>query len=132
VRTLLVIDDDPTWRLLYRLEFEGRFRVIEAADGEEGLRRYDETSPDLVIVDLRMPRMDGAAFLEHLQGKPQVAPVIVCSAVSDEAESLVRPGLRGVRIVSKWPNLRELRQVVLSLTPEPLVPDPGPAPDRPA
>ena len=117
MRTLLVIDDDPTWRLLYRLEFEGEFQVVEAADGEEGLRRYEEASPDLVIVDLKMPRMDGAVFLEHLKGKPRVAPVIVCTALSDEAGSLARPG---VRVVSKWPSLRELRRAVVSLSTDPL------------
>jgi len=64
--TLLVIDDDPAWRNLYRLEFEGKWDVVEARDGVEGLVLFDALAPDLVILDLHMPRMDGLAFLAAL------------------------------------------------------------------
>ena len=116
VRTLLVIDDDPLWRLLYRLEFEGMFQVVEAADGQEGLLRYKETLPDLVIVDLQMPRMDGATFVRQLRRMRHVAPVIVCTSAPAEATPLVPPG---VRVVSKWTDLKELRAAVSSFCVEP-------------
>jgi len=111
MRTMLVIDDDPAWRSLYRIMFEGKFEIVEARDGQEGLALYEEVSPDLVIVDLRMPRMDGAAFLGELRGKPHMAPVIVCTAVSREAAPLAR---MGVRVVPKSPGLKELWSVVSS------------------
>ncbi len=111
MRTILIIDDDPSWRSLYRLVFEGKFRVVEARDGHEGLARYVEILPDLVIVDLRMPRVDGAKFVAALQAQSHVAPVIVCTAVSREAAPLARSG---VRVVSKSPGLKELLAVVSS------------------
>jgi DNA-binding response OmpR family regulator len=115
MRTLLIIDDDPAWRSLYRLMFAGKFRVFEATDGHEGLARYEETSPDLVIVDLRMPRMDGTTFVAKVRGKNHVAPVIVCTAVSREAAALVGSG---VHVVPKSPGLKELLNVVSSLDSE--------------
>jgi CheY-like chemotaxis protein len=115
MRTLLVIDDDPAWRSLYRIMFEGEFAIVEARDGQEGLALYEQVSPDLVIVDLRMPRMDGAAFLAELHGKPHAAPVIVCTAVNREAAWLAR---MGVRVVPKSPGLKELLTVVSSLDEE--------------
>lgn len=111
MRTMLVIDDDPAWRSLYRIMFEGRFEIVEARDGREGLVRCEEVSPDLVIVDLRMPRMDGAAFLAELRARPHVPPVIVCTAVSREAVPLAR---MGVCVVPKSPGLKELLSVVSS------------------
>ena len=57
---VLVVDDDPNVRLLCatNLRLDG-FDVIEAANGQEGLQRVDEDAPDLVLLDIRMPVLDG-------------------------------------------------------------------------
>ena len=112
-RTLLVIDDEPAWRLLYRLEFEGQFEVIEAADGRDGLEKLESSLPDLVILDLAMPRMDGARFLACLQDKGVRTPVIICSAHEPETRPLERAS---VRVVPKSPDLTELSRAVLTLS----------------
>lgn len=112
--TLLIIDDDPAWRSLYRLEFEARWDVVEARDGFEGLALFDALAPDLVILDLNMPCMDGPAFLAELSLRGSTVPVILCTAL--------RPGGRPppspcVGIVEKAPSLRELRSVIQGVLP---------------
>jgi CheY-like chemotaxis protein len=112
--TLLVIDDDPAWRCLYRYQFEDRFEVIEAEDGCDGLQKFESALPDLVIVDLSMPRMDGADFIASLRGRGISTPVIVCTGHGPSARGLERSK---VRVVSKSPDLVELDRAVLSLNP---------------
>jgi len=58
--TTIRIDDDPDIRRLLKASLEkGRHDVIEASDGQEGVRRWRESRPDLVITDLLMPGKDG-------------------------------------------------------------------------
>jgi CheY-like chemotaxis protein len=107
--TLLVIDDDPAWRSLYRLEFERKWDVVEAQDGLEGLILFDALAPDLVILDLHMPRMDGLAFLAELSLRGSTVPVILCTGVLPQAGPPPSPC---AGIVEKSPNLRELRSAI--------------------
>ncbi|RAI44215.1 histidine kinase [Rhodoplanes roseus] len=109
-RRVLVIDDDETFRYVFRQLIGGdpRFEVIEAADGEVGLRRACEDSPDLVLLDLQMPRLDGFAALQRLEADPRARriPVVISTslAVTPELAAKVRPG---VPILSKRDLSRE-------------------------
>ena len=109
-----MIDDDPAWRSLYRLEFGDRYDVVEAADGHEGLDKLEATVPDLVILDLNMPRLDGVRFLACMDDRGVNTPVIVCSALEAEARRLAGPS---VRVVSKSPDLTELSLAIVNLAP---------------
>ena len=77
---VLVIDDEPIIRLLIRdyLEDSG-YRVQEAADGQQGLERFRADSPDVVLVDLRMPKIDGLEVLTTIAREAPEIPVIVIS-----------------------------------------------------
>jgi CheY-like chemotaxis protein len=88
VRRILVVDDDAVIRTLLRvaLESEG-YEVIEAADGAEGLQRYQADPPDLVITDLQMPGMHG---LELLQALHRVVPTPALMAISGDREALAQ------------------------------------------
>jgi len=95
-RRVLVIDDDPDVQALMRetLESEG-LEVRCASNGEEGLRAVEAEVPDVVLLDLMMPVMDGITFLEHLRSNPyhMGLPVIVISAkelTAEEREILAR------------------------------------------
>lgn len=82
-RTVLVVDDEPDVLLLCRvnLEFEG-YRVIEAGDGEAALARLAEEVPDVVLLDVMMPKLDGWAVLERIKADPRTAevPVVMLTA----------------------------------------------------
>jgi CheY-like chemotaxis protein len=67
-RLILVVDDEPRMRkfMQMNLELEG-FRVAEAANGLEALERTREDLPDLVVLDVMMPEMDGFEALEHIR-----------------------------------------------------------------
>jgi adenylate cyclase len=89
---VLVVDDDPLNRRLLTasLEREGH-RTSSVGDGVAALEAVREDEPDLVLLDIVMPELDGMAVLERLKGDPDLRhiPVIVISGV-DEADSVVR------------------------------------------
>jgi PAS domain S-box-containing protein len=93
-RSLLVVDDDPqVLDLITQLLHDPLFTVYTAADGEQALRKMDERRPDVILLDLLMPNLDGFGVLDALQNNPAIAdvPVIVITAkiLSDaEAERL--------------------------------------------
>jgi len=78
---VLVCDDEPSIRLLFRtaIEAEG-VEVEEACDGEDCLEVADRTQPDLVILDLYMPRRDGLSTLPELRLRCPRATILVVSA----------------------------------------------------
>jgi signal transduction histidine kinase/DNA-binding response OmpR family regulator len=80
---LLVVDDDPRLVDLVRQLLEGEpYEVAAATDGQEALAAIAQKRPDIVLLDLLMPEMDGFAVIEHLQQDPQSreVPVIVLTA----------------------------------------------------
>jgi signal transduction histidine kinase len=84
--SILVVDDDPVVRSLVRatLENDG-FGVIEAADGIEGCHLYRDYRPDLLLVDVVMPRMDGYELCRELRSRPDSAyvPIVVATSLDD-------------------------------------------------
>jgi len=83
---ILVIDDEDDIRSLLRTTLERADYVVdEAADGRAGLRAFYETGPDLVVLDVTMPQLDGWATLERLRDLSDV-PVLMLTARSSEIE----------------------------------------------
>ena len=112
---MLVVDDDPAWRALYRMAFEDRFEIFEAADGQHGLAVLDSVNPDVILLDLRMARMDGVDFIRRLDHRGAHAPIVVCSGALNEGERLVIPG---VQITRKTPDLRDLWDALRAAVPD--------------
>jgi len=90
--TLLVIEDDPdiVELLRYNLEREG-FRVLVAMDGERGLAEAARSHPDLVLLDLMLPGLDGLEVCRRLrtQEATRGVPVLVLTAKSEEADVVI-------------------------------------------
>lgn len=81
-RLLLLVEDDPAVALVYRLGLEREgYRVAVAPDGEEGVRLARELRPDLVLLDIALPKLDGFQVLDALRQKPETSrtPVAVVS-----------------------------------------------------
>lgn len=80
-KTILIVDDDRELvdGLRSVLERQG-YKVIQAHDGNQGKQSIYNQHPDLVILDMMMPRMGGYPVLEHFKGKPNVPPIIMITA----------------------------------------------------
>ncbi|MEQ9258181.1 MAG: response regulator [Roseovarius sp.] len=91
---ILAIDDSRTMRNLLNATLSSAgFEVDLAEDGEAGLRRFDETDPDIVITDINMPRLDGFGFIEAARGRQRdrVVPILVLTTESaDELKARAR------------------------------------------
>jgi len=89
---ILVIDDDTAVRESLRLYLEDLgFLVAEAADGRDGLAQFNRDAPDVVLVDLRMPEVDGHRVLEKLSREAPDTPLIIISGtgrIADTVEAL--------------------------------------------
>lgn len=84
--TVLVVDDDPAVREIYRLALErAGHRVVVAADGMAGLDMVSTASPDLVLLDIRMPKLDGIELLRRIASDPATKgiPVVMLSNYDD-------------------------------------------------
>jgi two-component system cell cycle response regulator DivK len=82
-KKIVVADDDGVGRELIRevLEMSG-YEVIEAADGVEAVRHVREAAPDLVLVDIQMPRLDGYGVLRELRADPQFSGLRVVAVTA--------------------------------------------------
>lgn len=81
-RTVLIVEDDPPTREMLRRSLQASWSVVEAVNGRDGLNKLRELTPDVVVLDLMMPEMDGFQFLDELrsQAEWQSIPVIVVTA----------------------------------------------------
>jgi len=111
---VLVIDDDAAVReaVAEDLEREG-YELFFATNGEEGLRRLQEIDPTVIILDLRMPVMDGREFLSQLSLKPSDPYSVVVLTAYGDADAVESCYDAGVSTFLKKPfNLFEIRGVV--------------------
>ena len=127
-RRVLVVDDDP--RLLHivamYLGIEG-YDVVVAADGAAGLEEVAKQRPDLIILDIMMPGLDGIETCRRLRADPLTAtlPVLMFSALSGD-EDVERARLAGANhLITKPFNLVGLGSVVRSFLNPPPAPPPG-------
>ncbi len=118
---ILVADDEPSVRGLIRriLEREG-FQTVGAEDGVQTVELAIERQPALVILDIRMPRMDGYAALTRLHADPTTReiPVIIVTGQAGELYQGVSSGLGAVAHLTKPFRPRDLLEVVRRYLPQ--------------
>ena len=106
---ILVVEDEPNMvaGLRDNFEFEG-YEVITAGDGIEGLQKALDESPDLVVLDVMMPRMSGLEVCKQLRTKRASIPIIMLTARGQEVDKVVGLELGADDYVSKPFSIREL------------------------
>ncbi len=121
---ILVVDDDPMVTRLVRinLELEG-FKVIEAWDGSTALRMLEESRPELLVLDIMMPQMDGWQVLEKVRAQDDLKqlPIVILTAKVQDEDVLKgwRMGADGYIVKPFNPvALAETLRSVISTTPE--------------
>ena len=112
MKRILVVDDEPSIRKLFVRQLEKRgYAVDQAANGREGIRRYRENPPDLVITDILMPEREGVGMMMDLKREfPQVKFIAVSGGGLNAAESYLEIAkyFGALRTFSKpidWPAL---------------------------
>jgi len=115
---VLLVEDETLVRQGIRklLELDPRFDIVaEAGDGQEALLRIREARPDVVLLDVRMPKLDGLGVLRALQQQPEAPPCLVLTTFDDRALILeaIREGAKG--FLRKDVSLSQLVEAIESL-----------------
>ena len=105
---VLIVDDDPHIREVVRFALEkAGFDTMEAEDGELALARFLQREPDLVVLDILMPEMDGTEVCRRLRARSRV-PIVFLSSKDEEVDRIVGLELGGDDYVTKPFSPREL------------------------
>ena len=93
-KTILICEDDDNLRQLIRVVIGAGYRIVEAGDGDEALALTSQHRPDLIVLDLMMPRMSGFDVLRRLRGDVTVdgTPIVVMSAWPDSQGAALEAG----------------------------------------
>jgi two-component system, OmpR family, response regulator len=112
---VLVADDDPALRevVRYTLDRAG-YQVVEASDGRKAVELFLRTSPDLVVLDVTMPELDGLEVCRQLRAKSQV-PILFLSSRGEEVDKILGLELGGDDYLTKPFSPRELASRVKAL-----------------
>lgn len=85
--TIAIIEDDQVINQMYRMKFEAAgFEVVSASDGEAGIKVVQRANPDIILLDLQMPNMNGTEALQKIRHQPANAntPVIILTNLGEE------------------------------------------------
>ncbi len=113
--TILLVDDEDSIQTLltYPLERDG-YRVVQARDGEEALRRFADEDVDLVVLDVMLPRLDGLEVCKRLRSVSSV-PIIMLTARGEELDKVLGLELGADDYITKPFSIREFRSRVRAL-----------------
>lgn len=109
-KTVLIVDDQLGIRLLLEeiVKSEG-YQVFSCANGKEALAFIEQTPPDLMLIDLRLPIIDGAAIIEKLEADQNFIPTIMMSGLAEEAKRKTKEFSSVKEIFSKPFNIEDAK-----------------------
>ena len=122
--TILVADDEENVRKLVRMNLQAEgYTVLEAVDGQDALDKITAQDPDVIVLDVRMPRVDGLGVLRRLQGQGETRRVVMLTGATDEEDYLRGWGAGADDYISKPFEPEQLLSAVervLNLSPQEL------------
>jgi len=112
-RKILIIDDEPdALDMITEFLSKRNFEIVTALDGEEGLKKFNDESPSVVVCDIRMPKKDGFQFLGDLRNGKEWVPVIILSALTDPSAAFQSYRLEADYYLTKPVNLPDLLKAI--------------------
>ena len=114
-KQILIVDDEPIWlKVLTQLLQTKGYQVKEAASGADALNTLKSYEPDLILLDVRMPDMNGFDLLDHIKKLPRLAtkPVVFVSAMDDFHAKKVARELGAADYILKPIDEREVNNVL--------------------
>jgi CheY-like chemotaxis protein len=117
LKHILVVDDNPSSRELVKFALEPGYVVAEAVDGRDAIEQIRQTLPDLILMDIQMPEMDGYETLHEIRAHPESAlvPVVAVTAFAmlEDRQKAFEAGFDGY--TAKPINIAALRTQIDSL-----------------
>jgi DNA-binding response OmpR family regulator len=108
---VLIVDDDEDMLLLYdRILRDAKYKVFKARNGKECIEQVSEVAPDVIIMDIMMPEMDGIATVLKLRSKEKTRsiPIVMCTAVKEEEDEIIARNLGVADYCRKTPQMEDL------------------------
>jgi CheY-like chemotaxis protein len=108
MKTILIIDDDKIFIKIFsdlaKREYSDRYTIISATDGQVGLQHASSSRPDIIVLDLMMPGMDGIEFLREMRSRGAHIPVLVSTHLADidKISEGIELGIKGYVVKSDY------------------------------
>jgi CheY-like chemotaxis protein len=114
---ILIVDDEKHLRLLYKRELEEEgYTVVEAASAEEGIKAFEAQRPDLVVMDIRMPGMNGLEAMARILDKDRRIPIVLNTAYDAYRDDFT--SWAADAYVTKGPDTEDLKRTIKRLLEE--------------
>jgi DNA-binding response OmpR family regulator len=112
---VLVIDDDENMLfLLENILLDAKYKVFTAKSGKEGIERAKKLSPDIIILDIMMPELDGLATILKMKSSDETRsiPIIMCTAVKEGEDEIVARNLGVADFCRKTAQMEDLLEKI--------------------